>query len=117
MLFLQNSNNLPNPDTQLNAPTWWWVGMFVLIAVLALPWIALLIYSLTVKYRVRVYSNGFLVSTQKFKAKTPLSELQLPTKEGYIIEGLYRDEEFILPLEHEVMPKQNLKLYIKWQEK
>lgn len=113
MLLLENTNQLQAPD----APTWWWVGMSILIAVLALPWIALLIYSLTVKYRVRVYSNGFLVSTQKFKAKTPLSELQLPSKEGYVIEGLYRDEEMILPLEHEVMPKQNLKIYIKWQEK
>lgn len=115
IINLLTDTNTPKPEP--TAPVWWWVGMAIIIAVLSIPWIVLLIYSLTVKYRVRIYSNGFLVSTQKFKAKTPLSELELPKNEGFTIEGLYIDEEFILPLEYEVMPKQNLKIYVKWQQK
>lgn len=117
MFLSQISEELPEVKVMPDAPWWWWLGMSLLIAILALPWIGLLIYSLTVKYRVRVYSNGFLIIDKKLKAKTPLSVLELPTKDGYVIEGLYRDEEFILPLEDEVMPKKNLKIYIKWQGK
>lgn len=40
--------------------------------------------------------------------------MELPTRKGCKIEGLYRDEEFMLPLEFEEMPNRNIKLYIKW---
>lgn len=97
-------------------PTWWWPCIIALIAVLFIPWIVLLIYALTVKYRVRLYSEGNLIGTYKFKKNTPLSEIKLPERKGYVVEGLYRDEEFILPLEFDKMPNKNLKLYIKWIE-
>lgn len=97
-------------------PSFWWPAMITLIAILFIPWVILFIYCITVKYRVRVFSDGNLVSTYMFKAKTPLSEIKLPEKEGYYVEGLYRDEEFMLPLEFDVMPKKNLKLYIKWEK-
>lgn len=97
-------------------PTWWWPCIIALIAVLFIPWIVLLIYALTVKYRVRLYSEGNLIGTYKFKKNTLLSEIKLPERKGYVVEGLYRDEEFMLPLEFDKMPNKNLKLYIKWIE-
>ena len=116
MFLTQLSEELPK-KVMSDAPWWWWVGLFAIVAILSIPWIWLLIYSLTVKYRVRVYSNGFLIIDKKLKAKTPLSELELPKRDGYIIEGIYRDPTFMLPLEDEVMPRKNLKLYIRWQQK
>lgn len=92
----------------------WWIGMAIIIAILLVPWIYLLVYALVVQYRVRLFSDGVLVATYRFKAKQPLDQIKLPTKEGYQVEGLYRDEEFKLALEYNTMPKQNLKLYIKW---
>lgn len=95
-------------------PSYWWPTMIAIIIILFIPWAVLFVYCLTLKYRVRLYSDGFLINTYMFKANTPLSEIKLPEKEGYHIEGLYRDEEFMLPLEYDKMPKKNLKLYIKW---
>ena len=97
-------------------PIWWWPCIILLIALLFIPWIFLFIYALTVKYRVRVFSQGILIATYNFKKDTPLSQIKLPSRDGYVIEGLYRDEEFLLPLEYDKMPNKNLKLYIKWKK-
>lgn len=98
-------------------PAWWWPCIILLVAILFIPWLILFIYALTVKYRVRVFSQGVLIATYNFKKDTPLSEIKLPSREGYVVEGLYRDEEFLLPLEYDKMPNKNLKLYIKWIKK
>lgn len=106
--FLYFLTEAPDP------PSYWWPTMIAIIVVLFIPWIVLFVYCIRVKYRVRLFSDGVLVSTYMFKANTPLTEVKMPEKEGYHIEGLYRDEEFMLPLEYDKMPKRNLKLYIKW---
>ncbi|MCI6508018.1 MAG: hypothetical protein PUH11_07470 [Bacilli bacterium] len=109
-LFLENM-----PNQEFDPPKSFYVGVIIIIAILCIPWIALLIYALTLKYRVRLFSDNILIGTYKFKkGEKFLEKMELPTRKGCKIEGLYRDEEFMLPLEFEEMPNRNIKLYIKW---
>ena len=101
-------------STDLNSPIWMWV---ILLIILASPWVALLVYALTVKYRVRVFSNDHLISTVYLKSGQSIKDtVPLPSINGYEIEGLYLDPEFTEILSYDAMPKQNLKLYVKWIE-
>jgi len=113
-----NLINLLAEEVQpFNPTTSFYVGFWALILILLLPWVFLLVYCLTLKYRIRLFSGNILVGSYKLKANAPiLASIELPKRNGYKIEGLYRDEEFMLPLEYEKMPKENLKIYIKWVE-
>lgn len=105
-------------ETEFNPPSSFYIGLGILLFILIIPWIALLIYCLTLKYRVRLFSDGILIGTYKFKAGTEfVSLLEIPVRHDSQVEGLYRDDSFMLPLEFEKMPKENLKLYIKWEKK
>lgn len=100
---------------QFNPPKSFYIGLIALMVVLILPWIFLLIYCLTLKYRVRVFSDNILIGTYYFKAGVQfLPLIEMPSREGSHVEGLYLDSEFKLPLEYQTMPKKNLKIYIKW---
>lgn len=109
--FLENVD----ASTDFNPPSSFWIGMGILLAILFIPWIVLLVYALTVKYRVRVFNQGHLIATYKFKANEEI-KIDLPSRQGYEVEGLYRDDTFMLPLEYHQMPKKNLKIYIKWKK-
>lgn len=99
--------------TPLESPTWAWI---ILIVVLTTPWIGLIVYLITLKYRVRVFVNNHLISTVYLKAgESILDKLVLPYKENCEV-VLYLDEELTRPLLEDKMPKSNLKLYVKYIE-
>lgn len=102
-------------NTDFNPPTSFWIGMGILIVILLVPWIVLLVYTLTLKYRIRVFSGDHLVATYMLKADQKIC-IKYPRRDGYEVEGLYRDDTFMLPFEYKKMPKQNLKVYIKWEK-
>ena len=97
----------------LESPTWAWV---ILLIVLTTPWIGLIVYLITIKYRVRIFVNGHLVSTTYLKAGESIKDkVIMPYKENSEA-VLYLDEDLTEPLQEDKMPKQNLKLYVKYIE-
>lgn len=100
---------------EFNPPQSFWIGMGILIAILTIPWIALFVYAIVQKYRLYIFSDGFLIKTYKLKANEVIN-IEYPKKEGYEVEGIYRDDTFVLPFEYKVMPKKNIKIYIKWKK-
>ncbi len=103
------------PNQEFDPPMSFYVGIGILIALMLIPWIVLFVYAIIKKYRIRVFSEGFLIKTYKLKANEKIN-IECPLRAGYEVEGLYRDDTFMLPLEDKVMPKKNLKVYIKWRK-
>lgn len=98
----------------LESPVWAWV---LLVVLLTTPWLGLIYYLITLKYRVRVFVNGHLFSTTYLKAGQSISNsVIIPYKEYHDV-VLYLDEELTTPLLDDSMPKQNLKLYVNYVER
>jgi hypothetical protein len=97
----------------LESPTWAWI---ILLVILTLPWIGLIVYVCTLKYRVRIFVNGHLISTTYLKAGQSIRDhVILPYLENTFVE-LYLDENLTEKFVQDEMPKQNLKLYVKYIE-
>ena len=63
----------------LESPVWAWV---LLVVLLTTPWLGLIYYLITLKYRVRVFVNGHLLSTTYLKAGQSISNsVIIPYKE------------------------------------
>lgn len=108
--FLTESNEI----VQLESPIWAWI---ILLVLLTTPWIGLIVYLCRLKYRVRVFVFDHLFSTAYLKKNQSIRQsIVLPTSDNCYIE-LYLDPEFTEPLVVDEMPKQNLKIYVKYEPK
>lgn len=96
------------------------IGWYITVAILALlciaPWIGLIIYSFTKKFRIRFYDNNILVDTKMLKKNEDIVFPAL-TKEGYEVAGWYLDQEFTKKFVETKMVPRFLKVYVKWSEK
>lgn len=92
----------------------WYIGMGMLVLLLFAPWIFLIIYANTLKYRIRVFSGDSLIATYYYKKNDPIAPINIPDAPGFKVEGLYLDPDFYTPFTYEKMPKQYLKVYVKW---
>ena len=100
-----------NQPIGLESPDWYW---YILLVILFLPWIFLIIYICTMKYRVRIFVNGHLVSTTYLKAGEVIRDRVIVPYQENCLTVLYLDEELTEEFVAEKMPKQNLKLYVKY---
>lgn len=94
----------------------WYIGMGMLILLLFAPWIFLIVYANTLKYRIRVFSGETLIATYYYKKNEPIAKIDVPTVGEFKVEGLYLDSDFYTPFTYTIMPKQYLKVYVKWQK-
>ncbi|MCM1259577.1 MAG: hypothetical protein NC182_01370 [Prevotella sp.] len=86
--------------------------MFKIIVILLgiLPWIALIIYLCTMKYRIRYFVEGQLVHTVYYKRKQPIQPYQYQT-ENQTIDQWYQDVDGTQLFVLEQMPAENIRVY------
>ena len=88
-----------------------WDTFKIIVVLLGiLPWIALITYLCTMKYRIRYFVNGQLVHTVYYKRKQSIQPYQYQI-ENQKIDQWYQDaactQQFVL----EQMPSENIKVY------
>lgn len=97
----------------------WYIGMYILLGVLMLPWIYLIIrFGIFRKLRVRfiIDSNTELAPIYLKKGKEIILP-KAPTLDGKEFVGWYLDKDFDKPYKTMLMPDENIKLYAKYVEK
>ncbi len=88
----------------------WDIFKIIVILLGILPWIALIIYLCTMKYRIRYFVNGQLVHTVYYKRKQSIQPYQYQT-ENQTIDQWYQDAEGKQPFVLEQMPSENIRVY------
>ncbi|WP_341301991.1 cadherin-like beta sandwich domain-containing protein [Lysinibacillus sp. FSL H8-0500] len=64
---------------------------------------------------ITFYTNGgTMLEPIKVAYHTKISDLPVPTREGYQFEGWYQDEAFTIPWAEDVLVRGDLALYAKW---
>ncbi|WP_238600697.1 S-layer homology domain-containing protein, partial [Metasolibacillus meyeri] len=72
-------------------------------------------YSPPTKVNITLQTNGgTLLEPLAIPSNTKMSDLPIPTREGYRFEGWYQDEALTKPWTAEMMVRENLSLYAKW---
>lgn len=88
----------------------WDIFKIIVILLGILPWIALIIYLCTMKYRIRYFVNGQLVHTIYYKRKQSIQPYQYQT-ENQTIDQWYQDAEGKQSFVLEQMPSENIRVY------
>lgn len=88
----------------------WDTFKIIVILLGILPWIALIIYLCTMKYRIRYFVDGQLVHTIYYKRKQPIQPYQYQM-ESRTIDRWYQDANGTQLFVLEQMPSENIRVY------
>ena len=88
-------------------------GFIILVA------IGIIVFSLVNSEETFVYfetDGGTIIQPLANEGNISKHFLPTPTKEGYIFEGWFKNSQFTVPLTENILPKENITLYAKWQK-